>query len=76
MRVHSGELVPGDIMALENSKTIPCDGIILDGSILVNEASLTGESVPVLKEYYDPQHGAYDELSMRKHTLYSGTKVL
>ena len=32
---------------------VPCDCVIIDGTALVNEASLTGESVPVLKTRFD-----------------------
>jgi len=44
------ELVPGDIVKLEQGDKIPADGRIISSSnLMANEASLTGESVPVLK---------------------------
>lgn len=50
MIIHSKELVPGDIMLLEEGKKIPADGVILQANdFTVNEAVLTGESVPVAK---------------------------
>jgi len=47
--VDSSELVPGDIITVPESKNLPCDLILLTGSAIVNEAMLTGESIPVIK---------------------------
>lgn len=45
------EIVPGDIVKLDSGDRIPADARILSSSNLTtNEASLTGESVPVAKE--------------------------
>jgi Ca2+-transporting ATPase len=44
------DLVPGDIVKLEQGDKIPADGRIISSSnLMANEASLTGESVPVMK---------------------------
>ncbi len=48
--IDSRILVPGDIVYLEEGNKIPADGEVLDSMHLeVNEASLTGESLPVEK---------------------------
>lgn len=39
----------GDVFVVRPGENIPVDGIILEGSSAVNEASLTGESIPVDK---------------------------
>ena len=39
----------GDVFVVRPGENIPVDGIILEGSIPVNEAALTGESIPVDK---------------------------
>ena len=45
------EIVPGDLVKLDQGDRIPADGRIISSSNLTtNEASLTGESVPVAKE--------------------------
>ena len=40
----------GDIFVVKPGENIPVDGIVLEGSSAVNEAALTGESIPVDKE--------------------------
>ena len=47
------EVIPGDIFVVKPGETIPVDGVITEGSCAVNEAALTGESVPVDKEAGD-----------------------
>jgi len=47
------KLLPGDLISLkvgEGDSTVPCDCLLLKGISVVNEASLTGESHPQLKE--------------------------
>ena len=49
--VKSTELVPGDIIILEEGNYVPADARLISSSNLkVEESSLTGETVPVLKE--------------------------
>mmetsp|Transcript_100697 Transcript_100697/g.285379 ORF Transcript_100697/g.285379 Transcript_100697/m.285379 type:complete len:1193 (-) Transcript_100697:154-3732(-) len=49
--VQSDMLLPGDIVALTRKADVsfPCDVLLMQGSVLVNEAMLTGESVPQMK---------------------------
>ena len=44
------EVKKGDIFAVKPGESIPVDGIVIEGSSAVNEAALTGESIPVDKE--------------------------
>lgn len=48
--VESGEIQPGDEVVVRMGTVIPFDGIVTDGEAMVNQASLTGESVPVCKK--------------------------
>jgi potassium-transporting ATPase ATP-binding subunit len=48
--VGSSELRRGDIIVVDEGETIAGDGDVIDGMGFVNEAAITGESAPVLKE--------------------------
>ncbi len=48
------ELVPKDVLIFEEGQTLPADGILLKSTHLnINESSLTGESIPILKNVND-----------------------
>lgn len=42
-------MVPGDVIAIDNKMILPCDCVLVSGDLLMNEASLTGESIPIPK---------------------------
>ena len=44
-----GEVKGGDVFLVRPGESIPVDGVVLDGESSVNEAALTGESIPVDK---------------------------
>ena len=48
--VGSSELRTGDVVVVRVGETIPGDGDVIEGVAYVNEAAITGESAPVLKE--------------------------
>lgn len=48
--VPSGSLAKGDVVLVEAGDTIPADGEVIDGIASVNEAAITGESAPVIRE--------------------------
>jgi heavy metal translocating P-type ATPase len=51
------EVVAGDILQIRPGEKIPVDGVVLDGSSVVDEAMLTGESMPALKTKGDMLFG-------------------
>lgn len=44
------EIVPGDMVVVHTGNVIPFDGVVQNGEAMVNQSSLTGESLPVKKE--------------------------
>ena len=78
--LHSDELVPGDIVLLEAGDAVPADGrIIENASMKIEEAALTGESVPVNKVIEalglaDGQDNV--PLGDRKNMCYMGSTVV
>jgi K+-transporting ATPase ATPase B chain len=48
--VPSLQLVPGDVVIVEAGDFIPSDGEVIEGIASVNEAAITGESAPVIRE--------------------------
>ena len=43
------QIQPGDAVVVRAGGIIPVDGLVLEGEVTVNQASLTGESIPVPK---------------------------
>ena len=48
-RVNIAQVKSGDVFVVRPGESIPVDGVVLEGSGAVNEAALTGESIPVDK---------------------------
>ena len=44
------ELKKGDVVLVEAGDMIPNDGDVIEGLASINEAAITGESAPVIKE--------------------------
>ena len=77
--VESSELAVGDVVLLEAGDSIPADGrIIEEASMKVEEAALTGESVPVTKtsEALAAEEGKDVPLGDRKNMVYMGSTVV
>ena len=49
VKIPAAQVKKGDIFVIRPGQSIPVDGIVLEGASAVNEAALTGESVPVDK---------------------------
>jgi P-type Ca2+ transporter type 2C len=71
-RIPAAELVPGDLLLIEEGDTIPADArLLLSTALQTSEASLTGESLPVSKDVapIDEEVGLGD----RRNMVFSGT---
>ncbi|ELK31573.1 Putative cation-transporting ATPase 13A5, partial [Myotis davidii] len=74
-------LVPGDALILPGKCSLPCDAILIDGSCVVNEGMLTGESIPVTKMPLPHMENtmpwkSHSSEDYRKHVLFCGTEVI
>lgn len=75
-KIAAREMVPGDIMVLESGDKIAADARLIDiQSIEADEATLTGESLPVRK-VVDKQYGENSSLGDRKNMVYAGTSII
>ncbi len=73
--VHTGDVVPGDIVLFAAGDVIPADCLLVESKDLhTNEASLTGETYPALKEAGPVAADAV--MSKRKNVLFQGTSVV
>lgn len=73
--VDSSNLVVGDVIVLEAGDSIPADcRILFAASLKVEEAALTGESVPVDKNALPCEHET--PLAERKNMLYMGSNIV
>ena len=78
--VHSEDLVVGDVVLLEAGDAVPADGrLIENASMKVEEAALTGESVPVTKfiDIINLEDSSKDvPLGDRKNMVYMGSTIV
>ena len=56
--VSIAQVKKGDVFVVRPGESIPVDGVVLEGETAVNEAALTGESIPVDKAPGDPVSAA------------------
>ncbi|KAF8853725.1 hypothetical protein BDZ45DRAFT_66575 [Acephala macrosclerotiorum] len=79
---HSDKLLPGDLVSVGRTKEdsgVACDMLLVEGSAIVNEAMLSGESTPLLKDSVQlrPGDATLEPEGLDKNAfLYGGTKVL
>ena len=74
VEVSATELVPGDVVELSDGDVVPADGRVVEATGLeVDEAALTGESLPVAKSFEPVEADA--PLAERASMVYKSTAV-
>ncbi len=77
--IHSSDLVPGDVILLEAGNSVPADCRILESaSMKIEEAALTGESVPEEKHTEQLNLGSEKDIPLgdRRNMAYMGSTVV
>jgi cation-transporting ATPase 13A1 len=80
--IQSDKLLPGDLVSVTRTKEdsgVACDMVLVEGTAIVNEAMLSGESTPLLKDsvMLRPGDERIDPEGLDKNAfLWGGTKVL
>ena len=74
--IKSEVIVPGDVIKLEQGDRVPADARIIKGaSLMVDEAPLTGESVPVEKNWEEGSSGSTADISGHNTMVFLGTFI-
>lgn len=73
IEIPAEEALEGDIFLVKPGSSIPADGIIIEGSTSVDEAAITGESIPVEKSVGDTVIAA--TMNKAGFIRFRGTKV-
>jgi cation-transporting ATPase 13A1 len=83
-QVPFNKYLPAKLFKTENMNTdsfrcLPCDMLLLNGSVVVNEAMLTGESVPQVKDSIESiRHSELLDIKARhkSNVLFCGTEII
>ena len=53
VEIPAEEILAGDILQVKPGSSVPADGVVIEGSTSIDQAAITGESIPVQKEVGD-----------------------
>ncbi|KAF8816406.1 endoplasmic reticulum Ca-transporting P-type ATPase [Phlegmacium glaucopus] len=82
VEIQTDKLLPGDVVSVarvNTETTVPADILLVNGTCIVNEAMLSGESTPLLKEsiqLLEPSENLDVDGAHKNAILFSGTKIL
>lgn len=81
-QIQTDKLLPGDVVSVvpqQTETTVPADILLIHGTCIINEAMLSGESTPLLKEsiqLLEPSENLDVDGVHKNAVLFSGTKIL
>ncbi|TFK24085.1 endoplasmic reticulum Ca-transporting P-type ATPase [Coprinopsis marcescibilis] len=82
VELQTDKLLPGDIVSVarvSSETTVPADILLINGTCIVNEAMLSGESTPLLKESIQVLESSENldvDGAHKNSVVFSGTKIL
>lgn len=75
VQVQKDSLVPGDVIFLTPNSVVPADARLIDGNVIVDESTLTGESEPTTKTS-EPLDTPTEEVFQAKNIIFAGTNIV
>lgn len=69
------QIIPGDILTIEEGDYLPCDCLILDGYCTVDQSDLTGENNVALKTELPNNDTLFSYINSSNHFIYQSNKV-
>ncbi|CAD8051496.1 unnamed protein product [Paramecium sonneborni] len=67
-----------ETMNVDSYKSVPCDILLLNGQVVVNESMLTGESVPQVKEGINKHQNEHLDIKNKhkSNVIFCGTEII
>ena len=70
------DLVPGDILLLNEGEIIPCDCLILDGECILDESKILGKIDKAIRYGLEANNSFFDYEKNRKNIAFHGSEIL
>ena len=70
------DLVPGDILLLNEGEIIPCDCLILDGECILDESKILGKIDNAIRYGLESNNNLFDYVKNRKNIAFHGSEIL
>ena len=74
-RIPKDSLVPGDIVVLTQGSIVPADARLIEGTVVIDESTLTGEAHPVTKSI-EPLNSGAQEIFHATNIVFAGTTIV
>ena len=70
------DLVPGDILSLSEGEILPCDGVILDGECVLNEAKILGKLDNTIRHALESNNNYFNYENNKNSIVFHGAEIL
>ena len=75
-KIKNIDLLPGDIILLNEGEILPCDGILLDGECIVNESAIFGTIDNTIKYALEDNNNMFNYERSKNSILLHGSEIL